>query len=280
MNVLLTGATGFLGAWVAHCLRERGHETCQLDSHGRPARGCVWSVPRFLADADAVVHLAWFSQAGRAYPTVHRYCLERFKEVVRQASWAAPPECLHVFASTASVYGDRGDLVCQEGFDLAPNCDYTRAKVEAEHHLRTWVPRNHCILRLGSLMGVGAPGGRTKTDVIVNAFASEGYQKRRIEVWNPDSYKPLLHVKDAAELVVRAVAGDHERGKHLPPGPGGGRPGVTPHGRVGGPGQGPQRPALRPGGHVPAGQPVAFGVEVPKRGGSRPGVPGLCSGPP
>lgn len=75
MRIVVTGATGFVGQNLVPCLLERGHSVITVSRHREKARCFPWyhrtsfiecdvaaaddSTIRVLANADAVVHLAW-----------------------------------------------------------------------------------------------------------------------------------------------------------------------------------------------------------------------------
>jgi nucleoside-diphosphate-sugar epimerase len=193
MPTLVTGADGYLGGWLLEVLKERGHGVLAFDSHERKLRG--------NGPVDSVVHLGWYAVAGSEHAHLQSLCVE----MTRRLLFAQQAVPCFVFASTASVYGDRDAGLCSEETQVSPNCAYTRAKVKAEELVRARGMDRHCILRFGSFMGLGAPGCRTRTDLAVNAFATEAWTTGRINVWNPLSWKPVIHVRDAAELVVDAI---------------------------------------------------------------------------
>lgn len=200
MNVLVTGANGYLGGHVVRVLRGRGHTVYGLNSHGKEVVGT--KMP--LQTVEAIVYLAWYSSAGDGHPGLQEDSLERFNDLMSTIGWACGKKLKKVlFASTASVYGDVGEREVSE-IDPAPgNCAYTRAKVAAETRLRIELPSQHVIFRFGSMMGRGET--RTKSELVVNAFAIGGFREKRIEVWNPDCWKPVIHVRDAAEIVAEAI---------------------------------------------------------------------------
>jgi nucleoside-diphosphate-sugar epimerase len=148
---------------------------------------------------DAIVHLGWYAIPGDGNPDEQGQSLYRTQNLL----WIAADVPGFVFASTASVYGSGLGFI--ESSPTFPGCRYTAAKVVAEEEVARTRGRNHLILRFGSFMGVGSAGGRTRTDLVVNAFASAGWSGRPIDVWDPESIKPIVDVRDAARVVVRGV---------------------------------------------------------------------------
>lgn len=192
MRVLLTGSTGYLGEHVLRAFE--GDDVTTVDTRND------FSVD--LTQFDCCIHLAWVAKAGDGDPDGQRSCsrwTNHFGLAIKRTGMRV------VFASTASVYGARnGDMEMIETDPVDPNCEYTRAKVAAERSLRHHLGGDRlAVLRFGSLMGRGVT--RTRTDLVVNAFASDAYAGRTVEVWNPDAWKPVVHVRDAAGIVVAAA---------------------------------------------------------------------------
>jgi uncharacterized protein (TIGR01777 family) len=120
MNVLVTGASGFIGSALAPVLTTGGHSVRRLtrktpsrDDEYRwdPAAGDV--EPSALAGLDAVVHLAGESVAGRWTADKKERILRSRVDGTRTlsealANSAQPPRVL-VTASAIGFYGDRGD---------------------------------------------------------------------------------------------------------------------------------------------------------------------------
>lgn len=217
MNVLVTGANGYLGPWCLQELRAAGHDLLVMDSHGRPCLSFVTpelppahdeDLRAVLEWADAVVHLAWYSKVGPGNDAIQDRCLAASLKLFRAVREAGGDKRV-VFASSAAVYGGRSSSSApvDEAVPPNPNCAYGRAKLFAEDYLRTRLPHS-LSFRFGSLMGVGTATGRTKLELCVNSMASSAWRRGLIEVWNPESVKPLLHVRDAAALLAWAVGAD------------------------------------------------------------------------
>lgn len=195
MNILVTGANGYLGGVLTHGLSSIDPRVTLWNSHGEPLKG--WN--RFpLKRADIVVHLGWYSKVGDGEKALQFECLRRTGDLIYEMR----EDARIVFASSASVYGDGGDYEFSEGDVPEPGCTYSKCKLAAEEMIRER-KGPYCIFRFGSLMGRGRT--RTKTELCVNAFATSGYSTGMIEVWNPQSWKPILHVADAANLIREAT---------------------------------------------------------------------------
>lgn len=211
MNVMLTGSRGYLGSHVFSALRKAGHNIVGMSGRN----DADWGDMAMDDKIDTVIHLGWYSSAGDAHPMIHQLCMEQTHRLVQSVVSAEKrnpvrkPTPWFVFASTASVYGSSDEKVFTEHDKPVGSCAYTRRKCEAERYIVAQLPWRHTILRFGSLMGKGIL--RTKTDVVVNALASEAYTMGKCRVWRPDDWKPVLHVRDAA-MVVRLVAEKNWRG--------------------------------------------------------------------
>ncbi len=200
-SIVLTGATGYLGSWVRRALLAQGCTVLCLGS--RDMLKGLNTQQWFLKRAGAVVHLAWYSSAGDKHPHIQDRCLQDTETLVDMVTQESSPDCKFIFASTASVYGSRfGDRELCEDVTPVPDCVYTNAKALAELRTRSAFPERHVVLRMGSLMGLGAPNFRTKTELVVNGLAVDGWRKREITYWHASAWKPVLHVQDAAEIIA------------------------------------------------------------------------------
>jgi nucleoside-diphosphate-sugar epimerase len=211
LRVLVTGHKGFLGYHVCRKLREipvvevvevdNGcYEIDSLENRMNYGRLQI----KDLEGVDAVIHLAWFSSAGDALPDCqrsHRLATSRFFERCVKAGVKR-----FVFASTASVYGF-ADGEVDESSMVQPTCSYGKEKLDTERYLES-----HCedtgltIFRKGTLMGASE---RQRLDLCVNAFVYSAWKDGIINVWGPETHRPILHVEDAAEAYAKAALANH-----------------------------------------------------------------------
>lgn len=193
--IYLTGSTGYLGTVVQALLRQRDIPVFCVGS--RDLAAALPLTTTYIQRADCVIHLAWYACAGDSHPHLHARSLDATRALADAVTRYSRTGRI-VFASTLSIYGD---APAHPDSTPTPACTYTRTKLAAEHVL---TPFHTTTLRLGSLMGLN-PHGRTRTDLIVNAYATAAWQNDPIEVWNPDDHKPILHILDAAEAIIRAA---------------------------------------------------------------------------
>jgi nucleoside-diphosphate-sugar epimerase len=106
-----------------------------------------------------------------------------------------------VFMSTCSVYGAQ-DGVLDESSSLNPLSVYASTKLAAERCLDD---KNAVIFRLGTLFGVGDLFSRLRLDLVVNTLTVRAYVYNKVNVYGGDQFRPLLHVRDAAQAVVNAL---------------------------------------------------------------------------
>lgn len=104
-----------------------------------------------------------------------------------------------IFPSSCSVYGMNKRLVTEES-SLNPLSIYAETKVRAEELLKdkpqVFIPR------LGTLHGVT---GRLRNDLIVNLLSIRALIEGKITVFGGSQYRPLLHVRDLAEMMVQQL---------------------------------------------------------------------------
>jgi len=205
LRVLVTGATGFIGAHITRSLLAAGHRVCALVRPAAPSPEGVESIlgdvtvpeslPPAVADVGAVVHLAGVTQASRA-SLYHRVNTQGTLDLARAAAAAGVRR--FVYASSLSAQGPSipGRPHIQGG-DEAPINDYGRSKLAAEQGLRGIPDLDAIVLRPSVVYG---PGDR-------ELLAWARLVRRRLVPSVGGLELSFLHVDDLTRLVVGLIDG-------------------------------------------------------------------------
>lgn len=110
-----------------------------------------------------------------------------------------------IFTSTCSVYGARDGLLTEES-PTNPLSVYAATKLEAEKYLKD---KNAIIFRLGTLFGLGDNYSRIRLDLVVNTLTARAVSEGKLTVFGGEQYRPLLHVRDAAQAIVDNLETKH-----------------------------------------------------------------------
>lgn len=214
MRITLTGASGFIGSHVRAALEAGGHESIPVSRRARPGF-LSWPdyarpFPREALDgAGAVIHLAGETVAQRWSGAVKRRIresrvtgTERLVEALGQVS---PRPAVLVCASATGFYGDRGEEVLDEtsapgeGF-LAETCAAWERAAAAAEALGVRVVR----LRFG--MVLGRSGGALPRMLPLFRLCLGG------RLGSGQQWMPWIHIEDAVQMVLWALAEDAARG--------------------------------------------------------------------
>ncbi|MEM9293320.1 MAG: NAD(P)-dependent oxidoreductase [Acidobacteriota bacterium] len=226
MKTLVTGGAGYFGSVVVRRLLAAGHEVCVLDSleRGGEALLSLWHHPGFrfvhgdvraaqrveeaLEGVDAVAHLAAVvgAPACARDPQRARSVNVEGSRVVYEAAAARGVERF-VFASTCTRFGFAAGL--DESSEVAkdPLALYARTKSEVEQELLT--PRAGApattVLRFATFFGLSP---KMRFDLTVNGYTRELLRRRKLIVYGGHTWRPYLHVSDAATALDTALSAE------------------------------------------------------------------------
>lgn len=217
-TVLLTGAAGFTGRYVAAALRARGlrvvglvHEGLENDADRgfEPCSGDVLDRARLrevVAEIrpSRVVHLAGMAfVAHDDVEAIYRTNLIGTRNLLEAVDAVGAPLESIVLASSANVYGNTEVDPLDETVPPAPANDYAVSKLAMEYMARLWMPRLPItIVRPFNYTGVGQ-SERFLLPKIVAHFARG---ERAIELGNLDVERDFSDVRAVAEAYARLLA--------------------------------------------------------------------------
>lgn len=217
-RILVTGGAGYIGCILCEHLLQAGYEVTVLDNllYGQSplfhlcadksfefVRGDVRdeAVMRGqLQRADAVVFLA--ALVGQAACEHDRIAADSVNvEAVKLLTRLRSEEQTVVFPVTNSGYGTKsGDVYCTEDTPLEPVSHYGQTKVEAEKILLDCP--NVVTLRLATVFGMSP---RMRFDLLVNHFVWAAVTDRYIVIFEKDSRRNYIHVRDVADCMLFAL---------------------------------------------------------------------------
>ena len=210
-RILITGGAGYIGSHVTNLLKDRCivYDSLLYSNEYLKevefVRGDVTDYPllqKYLDQVDCVIWLA--AIVGDAACMVNpRQAIATNQEAVQFLTGHFDGPI--IFTSTCSVYGIGGE-VADENSPLAPQSLYAETKVRAEEY---FAGKRALVLRLGTLHGVSE---RMRFDLVVNVLSMHAILKGRIEVFGGKQYRPLLSIKDIADLIAALVDQDWQPG--------------------------------------------------------------------
>jgi GDP-4-dehydro-6-deoxy-D-mannose reductase len=230
VNVLVTGADGFVGRWVVRALLAAGHGVVGAIGPGGSSprisgAGNVRWIPLDLADTasvrqaaaagtEAVIHLAAAASGsdalrdpGLSWDVNAGGTARLLGEMARLRRDADP---LLVLVSTAEVYGAGARRPLLETDPVAPRSPYAASKAGAELAARETAARTG--LRVVIVRPFPHTGPGQDERFVVPAFArrlrlAKRLRSRVVKVGNLDVTRDILDVRDVAAAYVALLAG-------------------------------------------------------------------------
>ncbi|MDO5647205.1 NAD-dependent epimerase/dehydratase family protein [Paracoccus sp. (in: a-proteobacteria)] len=220
---LVTGGAGFIGGHLVAALLARGDQVVVVDdlSTGRadnvpqPAhlvRGDIRDaglMQRLVAGADRIIHLAACVSVQHCiqdWTTGHSINLGGTITVFQAAQRAGNVPV--IYASSAAVYGDRGDAVCAEGDVPAPISPYGADKLGCEHQARA-MAAVHGVpsvgLRFFNVYGPGQSPDSSYAGVISRFCDNRRAGRPHTLFGDGGQTRDFIHVRDIVAGILRAA---------------------------------------------------------------------------
>jgi GDP-4-dehydro-6-deoxy-D-mannose reductase len=217
LRVLITGASGFAGGFLARECALAGDEVVGVSRSGQIPEGCGDGRAVDLLDGDAirqivahvrpevVYHLAALSSVGRSWEDPSRTLGENVAIAVNmlEALRLEAPGARTVWASSCEVYGAPQHLPIQEDAPLAPANPYAVSKTAGDLLARVYLDAHGLDLVRARPFNHAGPG--QLPIFILSSLARQaaaairaGVRSLRIVTGNPDTRRDFTDVRDVA----------------------------------------------------------------------------------
>lgn len=213
INILVTGACGYIGTVLVPKLLARGHDVVAFDImwfgnflHSHPrlkvVRGDVRNPDEIdLRSVDTIIHLASVANdpCGDLDPklTWEVSCLATMQLADKAVRNGVKR---FIYASSGSVYGVKDEPQVTEDLELKPISEYNKSKMVAERVLLSYT-ENMCvqIVRPATVCGYSP---RMRLDVSVNMLTMQALATRRITVFGGSQTRPNIHIDDITDAYL------------------------------------------------------------------------------
>lgn len=220
--VLVVGGGGYIGTHLVQILLNSNYRVRVFDKFvfGRGVLGDLENHPDLeviegdvsniylltlaLRDTQAVIHLAGL--VGDPASSIDDNLTQHFNIVstrILLESVKALRIPRFIFASSCSVYGASDEKV-NESSQLNPVSLYAESKIDSENEiLRSAGDYFHpTILRFATVFGHSR---RARFDLVTNLFTAQAFNDGKITVMGSQQWRPLIHVSDIAQSIVRVL---------------------------------------------------------------------------
>lgn len=201
MNLLFTGASGFLGANIIELLRQRYLiTTVGLTAIDNIQCNIAEEIPELSGKYDIVLHAA-----GRAHSVPKTDAeskvffdvnLQGTKNLCTALEKTGMPKSF-IFISTVAVYGIETGENITEDFPLNGTSPYALSKIQAEQFLIEWCKKNNVILTILRPSLIAGPNPPGNLGAMINGIKTGKY----LSIGGGKARKSVLMVQDIANII-------------------------------------------------------------------------------
>jgi nucleoside-diphosphate-sugar epimerase len=219
MNILITGAAGYIGSKLAIKLLKEGHNVYAFDNYfynqaplTRPLlrhENCLfyeedvtnWStnLMNCINESDVIIPLA--ALVGAPLCDKHRVEAIELNELWFSKLVTLLTDQKVIYPNTNSGYGATGDSICTEETPCNPISLYGITKGNAEKILLTQYDNSVCF-RLATVYGKSY---RQRMDLLVNNLVYTALLNKKLEVFDGHFRRNYIHIDDIVRAFIHAI---------------------------------------------------------------------------
>jgi len=226
-SILVTGGAGYIGSVLTRNLVKLGFKVRVLDSliFGKKGISDLISnnsielviddirnqkaVLESIKDIDCIIHLA---------AIVGDPLCSKIPQAARQINYLGTKNLIDVcrsngvrrfiFASTCSNYGSSSTTVNEKTI-VKPFSLYAETKIASEQYVLDSKNENFepCVLRFATAFGISP---RMRFDLLLQEFIRDAVIDKKISVYGPDYWRPLIHVDDISNACISTIKSPKE----------------------------------------------------------------------
>ena len=225
MNVLVTGASGFIGSRLVEIIRETNRDWRIIALTSREIEGTIWInhndfsytkksfLDRGVERVDAVLHLGGFVPRSKIDRDSGYKNHSTIGNTIRLIENLPSLPGHFVYLSSSSVYGedDGREMYCagkyqeyNEDSMRNPASLYAAAKLFCEAIVREWAEKNYVIchiLRPTVIYGYG-----DQSNMLIPVFVKRAIKGESFSVFcSPDMVRNYLNVDDCCRMILRSL---------------------------------------------------------------------------
>lgn len=199
MNVVISGAGGFLGSYLVKEFNKSRHSVIGIFNKTKPVEVCkdVSYVPakelqsvKIKADIVIMSHASVVSGANQVEPQSLFDSNVSFTKTLVESF----PDAYFIYVSSIAVYGNNENVIT-EHTPVSPQTDYAISKLWGENTVKR--AKNFGILRLSSLYGE-----KMRDGTIIPNYVEQALKTGKIEVWGRGERKQnYVHVSDVVTQI-------------------------------------------------------------------------------
>lgn len=200
MNILVTGATGFIGSKLVLRLNSLNYNVSSYDRTDNPSETLdnIDLLTQRIRGIDVICHLAGVSDPTS--PDLYKINVIGTKNLLNTVNKLKQKTKI-IFASTFGVYRipKKGDMI-SETYPIEPRSEYGKSKLEAERIILS--NQKNTVLRFSNVYGSAMLAG--KHSVVAN-FIDSIIKNKTLKVFKKDSTRDFLYVDDAVNSLIKAL---------------------------------------------------------------------------